>query len=206
MKAILVNYDFTPHWLKDYDFDYLIYDRSDSKEYLKDFPQERIIYTHNKGNVDYDKLSYLVDNYDTLPDIFLWGKSNLFKYISQFEFDNTDVDKFTPLLTQDHKVYSDRIGKVNYYQGGMYYERNDSWYLQEHYPKYVNNWQDWAKIFHLPNPDYIPFPPGGNFILTKERVHRYSRDMYEQMMKTLEYTQLPGEAQCCERTYYLLWR
>ncbi len=205
MPAILVNYNTTPTWLLDYDFDYLIYDRSDSPEYLKDFPQERIIYTQNKGNVDLDKLSYLVDNYDNLPDIFLWGKSNLFKYITKEEFDALPKDKFTPLLTQNHRVYSDSVAPVCYYAGGMYYERNTSWYLQEHYAKYVGSWADWAKMFQLPNPDYIHFPPGGNFILTRERVHRYSRDMYEKMMRTLEYTILPGEAQCCERTYYLLW-
>lgn len=205
MPAVLVNYNTTPTWLFDYDYDYLIYDRSDSKEYLKDFPQERIIYTENRGNVDFDKLSYLIDNYDNLPEIFLWGKSNLFKYISEEEFIALPKDKFTPLLTQTHKTYCDKNGVVCYYDNGMYYERNDSWYLQEHYSKYIGSWEDWAKMFQLPSPIYIPFPPGGNFILTKERVHRYGRDMYESMFSTLGYAQLPGEAQCCERTYYLIW-
>ena len=71
MRAILINYNFTPNWIKDYTDDYLIYDRSDSKKYLKDFPQDKIIYTDNIGNVDRDRLGYIVDNYNHLPDVFL---------------------------------------------------------------------------------------------------------------------------------------
>src|SRR3990167_3720785 len=106
MLSILVNYQFTPDWVKDKE--YLIYDRSDSKEYLKDFDQSKIIYTPNIGNVDYDKLSYLVDNYDSLPDVFLWLKSNLFKYITPEEYERVANNQhFTPLLTKNHRTYFD---------------------------------------------------------------------------------------------------
>ena len=208
MQAILVNYNFTPTWLFDYpDLDYLIYDRSEDDKWLKDFPKERIIKTENKGNVDYDKLSYLVDNYDSLPDVFLWSKTNLFKFITKEEFDKVkDNTKFTPLLTQNHRTYSDNLGPICYYSGGMYHERNNSWYLQEVAPKYIHSWEDWAKLFFLPTPNFIPFAPGGSYILTRERVHRYSRDFYEEMRDMLPYAQLPGEAQCAERSYYLLWK
>jgi hypothetical protein len=205
MKAVLVNYNFSPDWLKQSNFDYTIFDRSDSKEYLKDFPQERIVYTENIGNVDRDKLAYLIDNYDTLPDIFLWGKTNLFKFITKEEFDALPKTDFTPLLTQGHKTYGDRNGPVCFYKDDMYHERNDSWYLHEHAPNYVHSWGEWAKVHFLPNPPYIPFAPGGNYILTRERVHRYGIDTYQKMFDMLGYTQLPGEAHLCERSYYLLW-
>lgn len=207
MKAILINHNFTPTWLLGSGLDYYLYDRSDSKEYLKDFPQERIRYTENYGNVDYDKLSYLVEYYDNLPDIFLWGKSNLFQFITPEEWKEVKDNKiFTPLLTKNHKTYSDRNGRVCYYAGGMYWERNDSWYLHEIPANGFQSWTDWANFFHLPSPAYIPFAPGGNYILTKERVHRYSVDFYEKMRDTLPYTQLPGEAHLAERSYYLMWK
>ena len=75
MKAIFSNYNFTPTWIKDYDFDYLIYDRSDNKDYLKDFPQDRIVYIENKGTDIYDKFTYIVDNYENLPKIVLLSKN-----------------------------------------------------------------------------------------------------------------------------------
>lgn len=207
MKAALVNFNFTPDWLKESDFDYLIYDRSDTDEWLKDFPQERIVKTQNMGNVDYDKLNFLVNFYDSLPNTFLWGKTNLFKYISKEEFDKVkDNTEFTPLLTQDHKTYADKFGTVNYYQGGMYHERADSWYLNSVAAKHVSSWQEWARRFHLPIERYVPFAPGGNYILTRENVHKYSRDYYREMASLLDYTTLPGEAHCAERSYYLMWR
>lgn len=206
MKKILVNHNFTP----DKDFlgdDYLIYDRSDSKEYLKDFDQTKIIYTENRGQVDYDKLTYLIDNYDTLPEAFLWGKTNLFKYITPKEYEMVKDNKvFTPLLTQNHKTYSDRLGAVNYYSGGMYHERNDNWYLTQFGTKYLHNFAEFAHEFMIESPQYLPFAPGGNYILTKEVVHRYSPDFYVKMRGILPYTREPGEAQMCERAYYLLWK
>src|SRR3990167_283749 len=147
MKAILINYNFTPSWLlePEYSFlDFTIYDRSDDGiEHLKDFDQTKIIRTENLGNVDYDKLSYIVDNYDNLPEVFLWGKTNLFKYITPEEYDLVkDNQFFTPLLTQNHRTYSDRVGAVNYYSGEMYYERNPLVYSLDF--KYFKDYPDFA--------------------------------------------------------------
>lgn len=207
MKAFLVNYNFSPTWLLESDLDYVIHDRSDIKNYTKDFPEERVVREENVGNADYSKLMYLVDNYDDLPDVFLWGKSNLFKYISQEEYNAVKNNTtFTPLLTKNHKVYSDALGAVCFYAEGIYWERNNSWYLNQFATKYFNSYGEFAHAFQLPNPPYLPFPPGGNFILTRERVHRYSKDYYERMASILPYCQLPGEAQMCERAYYSMWK
>lgn len=210
MKYVLVNYCFDPSWVVRYTDDYLIFDRSDDgKDWCKDLPKDKVIKTQNIGNVDYSKLLYLIDNYDNLPDTFLWIKSNLFKYITPEEFDKVKDNKhFTPLLTQGHLCYTDEQGWVNYYENEMYHERNNSWYLNtEHRPKYVESFNEWAKIHGLPqNLHYIPFAPGGNYILTREKVHKYSRDYYENMASMLDWAQLPGESQCCERSYYLMWK
>lgn len=205
MLHVLVNYNFTPDWVKDKE--YLIYDRSDSKEWLKDFDQSKIIYGENVGQVDYPKLGYLIDNYDNLPDVFLWGKTNLFKYITEEEYGKVkDNKEFTPLLTQNHKTYSDNFGEVCYYSGGIYHERNNDWYMGQFNHKYCKNYGEFAHMFGLPNPIYLPFAPGGNYILTKEAVHKYSVDFYKDMANLLPYCQEPAEAQMAERSYYNLWK
>lgn len=207
MKAVFVNYCFTPDWIRDYDFDYVIYDRSDDgKDWLKDFPSERIIKTANIGQVDYDKLNYLINNYDNLPEMFLWSKSNLFKFITPEEYEKVANNKvFTPLLTKNHKIYSDQNGVVCYYQGEWYKERNDNWFFNQFPSKYVNSFNEWAEMFQLPTLDYIPFSPGGSYILTREKVHKYSRDYYQRMAGMLPYAREPVEAQCAERSYGLMW-
>lgn len=203
MLHVLVNYNFIPEWLKYKD--YLIYDRSDSKNFLKDFDQSKIVYTENIGQVDFDKLSYLIENYDSLPDVFLWGKTNLFKYISEVEYEKVANNKvFTPLLTQHHKTYSDEKGEVCYYEDGMYYERNPLLYFSN--SKHFIDYPEFAKEFSLPNPPYIPFNPGGNFILTKAVVHKHPKELYTRMRDLLPYTKEPLEAHFCERCYYTLWK
>ncbi len=202
MKAIFINYNFTPTWIHSYDFDYTIYDRSDSKEYLKDFPQDRVIYTPNIGNVDYDRLSYLIDNYNNLPDVFLLAKSNIFKSITREEFDKVkDNQEFTPLLTQHHNVYE----PICRYVDGMYEEANNSWYVPAYLTRFLT-YNDWAHHLNLPSPEYLQFAPGGNYILTKDRVTRYPKEYYIKMKDTLNYTQLPAEAHFAERSYYTLWK
>lgn len=207
MFKVLVNYNFTPskEWIGD---DYLIYDRSDDGvDHLVEFDQGKVVKTENIGNVDYDKLTYLYENYYKLPDVFLWGKTNLFKYISEEEYEKVANNKhFIPLLTQNHKVYSDEFGPVCYYQDGLYYERNNSWYASQFNYKFCKNYSEFAKMFMLDNPFYIPFAPGGNYILTKEVVHRYSKDFYDDMRSVLNYAQLPLEAQFAERSYYKLFK
>lgn len=201
---VLVNYNFTPDptWIGE---DYLIYDRSDDGvEHLKDFDPAKIIKTENVGNVDFDKLNYLVDNYDNLPDVFLWGKTNLFKYITPEEYEKVkDNQIFTPLLTQGHRTYSDNIGIVNYYSGGIYHERNPLLYSIDY--KYFKDYSEFAHALGLPSPYYLPFAPGGNYILTKEKVYMYSRDLYEKMASILPYCKEPLEAHFCERAYYSMW-
>ena len=210
--AVLVNYNFDPlDWWVDYGFkpeNVWLYDRSDDgierKFNAKTFKMP------NVGDVDFDKLGHLIEHYDSLPDVFLWGKSNLIGKSVEPEYLKEKLEKaeFAPLLKFDHKTYSDKFGEVNRYAGPIYEERADSWFFN--HPGLSNGnfrtWGDWANHFMLPQKQYIPFAPGGNYILTKERVKRYSKDFYEEMRSMLPYAMHPAEAHACERTYYLLWK
>lgn len=196
MKYVLVSYNNDPTWVKEYTDDWLIYDRSE-----KPFDFPNTIHTQNVGNVDYDKLSYLIDNYDDLPDVFVWGKTNLFQFITKEEFDKVkDNTEFTPLLTQNHTPKMPDA----YYKDGMYYEQSTM--LAGGAPCYFNKYGEFAWYLGLPYVEYVPFPPGGNFILTRETVLRYSKEFYERMRDLLKYSQLPIEAHFCERAYYTLWK
>lgn len=208
MKAILVNYNYDPVWLKDYpDLEVTIYDRSDDG-IERNLTQYGAVYkTPNKGDADYDKLGWLIENYDNLPDVFLWGKTNLFKYVDEEYFKKMLLKgDFAPLLKLDHRIYSDQFGPVNKYHGEIYCERADSWFFNATIPKYFKTWGEWCDYFGLPRESFIPFAPGGNYILTRERVHRYSRDFYQKMRDTLPHAQRPAEAQAAERSYFMLWR
>lgn len=208
MKAILVNYNTDPIWLKDYpELEVILYDRSDDgiERNLTQYGQ--VIKTPNIGDVDYDKLGYLIEHYDNLPDVFLWGKSNLFKFVDEVDFKKAlQANVFAPLLKFDHRTYSDRFGVVCKYEGPIYKERADNWFFNATVPKYFKTWQEWCLHFGLPQQPFIPFAPGGNYILTREKVHKYSRDLYGEMRDILPHAIRPAEAQAAERSYYLLWK
>ncbi len=207
--AILVNYCYDPTWLLQYpELDVTIYDRSDDGIERNLTQYGKVIKTKNAGDVDYDKLGYLIENYDNLPEVFAWGKTNLFNYVAEETFlAALKANSFQPLLKYDHRTYSDQYGVVCRYAGPIYEERADSWFFNNPaLAKQCPNWETWARSFNLPVTAYIPFPPGGNFLLTRERVHRYSRDFYEEMRDTLPYAMHPAEAHACERSYFLLWR
>lgn len=209
LPAILVNYNYDPVWLKDYpELEVTIYDRSDDGV-ERNLTQYGAVYkTSNIGDVDYDKLGYLIENYNTLPDVFLWGKTNLFKYVDKKELDDAlEKKEFAPLLKLDHRIYRDHFGPVNRYSGGLYEERADSWFFNNpDLATRFKKWEEWAWALGLPRVGFIPFAPGGNYILTKERIHRHSRDLYEAMRNSLPYAMHPAEAHACERSYYLLWK
>ncbi len=208
MEAILVNYNYSPDWLLDYPElkPVTIFDRSDDgvNRNLERFG--KVIKTPNVGQVDADKLGYLIDNYDNLPNVFLLAKANLFKSITKEEFDKGwPYTGFTPLLTQNHKTYSDNLGVVCYYEGGMYLERNNSWFFNELPSKHYRDFPSFARDFWIPNEPYIKFAPGGNYVLTREVIHKYSRDYYQRMRDLLPYAENPAEAHCLERSYYYIW-
>jgi hypothetical protein len=196
MKYILTHYSGDWEWVKEYTDDFLIYNRTD-----EEIPNS--IKRENVGDADYDRLSYIVDNYYNLPEVFLLSKSNLFKYVSKKEFDEVkDNTVFTPLLTQHHKVYE----PICRYRDGLYEEVNNSWYLQSVPAFHFSNYGEFARAFNLPNPDYLQFAPGGNYILTRETVHKYGKEFYEELRSILPYCAHPGEAHMIERSLYTLWR
>lgn len=210
MKAILINYDFDPQdWWLDYGFkpeDVSIYDRSDDG--IQRTFAAKTYKTKNMGDVDYDKLSYLIENYDNLPERFLWSKSNIFKFADKESLQEAlDKPGFQPILKKDHTTYSDQYGVVCRYAGPIYEERADSWFFNNPaLSSKFKSWPEWCDYLGLPRTDFIPFAPGGSYILTRETVHKYSQTMYEKMRDTLPYAMHPAEAHAAERSYYLLWK
>lgn len=201
MTIISTHYgDHDTSWIAEETDDYFIYDRSGNVELPHKVSRE------NRGDADYDRLSYICDNYYDLPEVFTLIKSNLFKYISKEEWDAVKNNQvFTPLLTQNHKTYSNQHGMVCYYQDGMYYEINNSWYLHDVPARDFNSYSEFAKYFHLPSPDYLPMAPGGNYILTRETVHKHGLAFYEALRDLLPYCERPGEAMLIERAYMSIW-
>lgn len=195
-KFIISRYNHDISWIKDYTDDVVMYDRSEE-------PLAGSIVVPNIGSDIYDKLTYIIDNYDNLPDIAVYTKANLFKYITKEEFDKVkDNITFTPLLTKNHQ---EKEGVCFYDDKGMYNEINNFWYLNSHPCKNMMTASDLSVILGIYDMDYVPFAPGSNYILPKENILKHSKQFYEKIRSFLDWTVYPGEAQICERALYTLW-
>lgn len=196
MKYILSRYNHDISWLKNYTDDYILYDRSEK-------PIEGSIIVPNIGSDIYDKFSFIIDNYDNLPDVAIYAKANLFKYITKEEFNLVKDNKtFTPLLTQHHETYL----PVCYYENGIYYERNDMWYLGSHPCENRMIPHELQEILGLSQMEYLPFAPGSNYIIPKENILRHSKEFYIKLRSYLDWDIYPGEAQIMERGLYTLFK
>lgn len=181
------------------------HDNEDCKQYTDDV----VLYDKKDLNVGaniYDYMCYIVDNYDNLPELMLFGKTNMFeRHITKEEFEKVKDNKtFTPLLTQNHRTYSDNDGVVCYYENGLYYERNDFWYLREHPTKTVNSRNELIKILKL-DKKYVGFAPGGCYIVPRENILQHPKELYEKLKDYTLWNQHAGESYMIERGLYNLW-
>jgi hypothetical protein len=165
-----------------------------------------IVYDKKELNVGYniyDYLDYIIKNYDNLPDIVIFTKGNMLeRHITPEEWEKIkDNETFTPILTQNHKV----DGVTAYYKDGLYYERNDSWYLYSYERRYFDNYKDFATEFGLPNPPYLSFAPGACYIVPKENILKHDILYYEKLKSLVSWTQLPAEAHLIERSLVNIW-
>jgi len=211
-KWVVSRYNHKLSWLLDYTGNPIVYDRSDDRSSYHIFSSWNILRVENKGSDIYDKLTWIIDTYDNLPEVAILIKANLFDYIKPKEFDLIkDKTSFTPILTQHHKTYSDEYSEVCFYKDGMYYERNDLWYLQAH-PVKNNDMQrafDLAGLLGISNilgtVKYVPFAPGSNYILPKENILKHSKEFYIKLRSYIDWDVYPGECQIIERGLYKLW-
>lgn len=193
MKYIISRYNHDLDWLKEYTDDYVLYDRSE-------IPLENSIKVPNIGSDIYDKFTYIIENYDSLPDIAVYCKANLFKYITKEEFDKVKDSKvFMPLLTQGHKVYE----PICRYADGLYQEINNYWYLNSHKARYA---KEIIEYFRMNEREYNKFAPGSNYILPRENILKHSIETYIKLRSYLNWDIYPGDCQLIERNLYYLWR
>ncbi len=197
MKYVISRYNHNVDWVSDYTDDVVMYDRSDKVK-----PYEGAIIARNVGSDLYDKFTFIIDNYDNLPDVAVYTKANIWKYITPKEFDKIkDNTTFTPILTKNHE---EKPGVSFYSDDGMYNEINNLWYLGAHYTKH-----DILKLtllLGIYGQKYVKFAPGSNYILPKAHILKHPRETYELLRSLLDWDVYPGEAMIIERGLYNLWK
>lgn len=211
MKWIVSRYNHKISYLKDYTDDLVLYDRSDNvkiSDHLDLGKKTEVLVVKNLGSDISDKLHFIINNYDNLPEVAVYTKANLFDYIKPREFEKIkDNTTFTPILSLEHHTYNDGFGPVCYYKDGIYWERNNFWYLDAHPVK--NNEVErilvLGTMLGIEKMEYVPMAPGSNYILPRETILKWPKRYYEKLRSYLDWSVYPGEAMIIERGLYTLW-
>jgi hypothetical protein len=214
-KLIVSNYNSDLEWLKiTYDHGFsskniIIYDRSDVE---KNWSHLGIsIRSPNVGENIYDMMRFIVENYDNLPNISIFIKGNLF---SRLEDDGistnyyTTPEKFFRSLHAEYFLPIERFHPSTSFNinGGGYIE--PSWYQHQAPSKYFTSYSQLMELlFENPiNPEFIRFAPGGNYVVPKGNILKYSKSLYEKLMLYCSHCEVVcTEAYLIERSLYAIW-
>ena len=184
---IISKYKSDTDWVKEYTNDFVILDKEEK----------------NVGYNIYSMMTFIIDHYDTLPDICVFVKDNILqRHITKEEFEKVINNReFTPLLTQFHAI----DGITAYYKDGIYWERNNSWYFAEYPYKYFRSYPEFAELIGIASPPYLPFAPGANYIVPKENILRHPKALYEKLLEFCRWSTINAESHTIERALYTIW-
>lgn len=203
---VISNWNNDLSWINDYTCDnYIIYDKSNSLQ-----PGQNIIKIENLGYNIRDIFHFIVNNYDNLPDYTAFLEGNPFDHCSRQVFDKIIHNKkYFPIEEYDDK--SGRYGMKNDIDFG-YMEQNNSWYILAHNNshkltcKYASfdDLMNWIFIDYN-HIEWIRFSPGGQYIVPKDNILKYSKDFWLRLMNDLNIYGMCTEAHIYERALHSIF-
>lgn len=192
-------------WIKNYPNPYIIYDRSDDDSFVEGF---NYIKSPNVGYNIYDICSFIIDNYNELPEYTTFCKGNVFpRHVTIETFEKLMNNKyFTPIF--DYKLHKPYMPICMFSSDGNFSEINNSWYMNEGKPsKYFTNYNDFLNfVFVNPFiPNYNTFAPGGNYIVPKNMILKYGIEFYKNLRTFVSHDSFSSESHIIERALYTIW-
>jgi hypothetical protein len=205
LKALVVisRYNENIDWIHDYTENYLVYNKGIS---LND-PHE--IMCENIGGNQRDIFSYIVSNYDNLPE--------LVAFLQAAPFDHCRKDVFGQI------IYNESFTPIEYYgptpandweqrdSDGGFLEINNSWVIayagdQTRPCPYYSFDHFMSTLFSNYHPvQYVRFAPGSQYLLTKEIMSYYPKSFWEKMMHMLDFFN-PTEGHLVERALWMIFQ
>ena len=209
-------------WVHKYSDNYLIYDR-----YHRYPESDKVKHQTNVGQNMYDIFDYIITNYHSLPENIIFCKASfmykkddgIIRYdangkrlatgnCSEEYFlknaNNTYLTELHDFFTEPHRFdgISNKIGPDN-----SYLEIYNSWYFTLAKGKYYNDINKFFQDMYInpPNHQYFRFAPGGNYIIPKANILKYSLKFYEQIRTILSWNVTSGEAHMVERAVYTIF-
>ena len=156
-------------------------------------------------------LCYIITNYSDLPYRVAFVKSDIFpRHVSKRFFSELIHSRRDFVPVADYRAWKE-IRWPSAFAGhdNMLYEINNSWYRFKHQRKYFYNYNEFLGYFFGINacsaPVYLRFAPGGNYLVSRERILRHSKTFYENLLKIISGIPLACESHYLERSLAMIW-
>ena len=202
---VVTNYDNDISWVPKYTDNYVIYNKTG--EVPDNIDPKKVIDQTKYGQGMYDYLSYIVDNYDDLPEMVQFVKGNIFpRLMTQEKYDSLCNNAyFTPL--EDYGEHDVKYPNSCLSCDGGYLEYNDSWYLKKLPHQYFQSYNAFMSFVYQDPilPVFIRFAPGGCYIVHRDQIKKLPKKLYETLKGFLVYAMNPAEAHMMERSIYTWW-
>jgi hypothetical protein len=185
--------------------DYIIYDKSFKGLNINN---TKIIKSPNVGyNID-SYLTFIIDNYDSLPGLIFFCKNNIFpRHVGKDFFEKIKNSK-TFTSVHDTQIYKNINFPVSIIcNDNSYLEINNSWYTRKYKSKYFSSYNDFYQfVFETTKPPlYLNFCPGANYIVPKENILIRSKSFYINLKSFISHSQLSCESHFIERSLITIW-
>ena len=221
-KLVVSNHNSDLEWLSmTYDYGFspentIIYDRSDEEKDWSHLGES--LRSPNVGENIYDMMRFIVEHYDNLPDISIFIKGNMFQRPEERGGEEyyTTPERFTRALQAEYflpieRFHNSTAAVVN---GGGFIQ--PTWEADSNPTIYSRHFSTFPKMLNKlfvnpPSFNYNRFAPGGNYVVPKGNILKFSKALYEKLQfycsyePPAEYQSTSGESYLIERALYLIW-
>lgn len=193
--------------LKFFSAGHFIFDNSDSNEELhKGLGPVRLM--NNPGHSLCNFLTFIIENYESLPTRLALVKSNVVpRHVESESALAALLARESPqMLWSDSSFQSDYVSqKMD--PPNLFMERNTSWYLRDGdtRPRFFGSFDQFERfVFVKPRRKvWVRFSPGACYLVSKENVQAAPKGLYEFLRVVSSYRFFPKEAYLVER---ILWQ
>ena len=214
-------------WFNDFNYPHIIYDKCHSGIIKSDFfpiniPPSNLVKRYPNFNIKNGEiygynineyLSFIISNYDNLPDTTVFIKGNIIERHITLDYLKTIINKkyFLSIENLNKNYKNNKLFNPNSFilSDGGWVEKNTNWYLNKakHPTRYFNNYNTFMNFIFdsYIEPRYIRFSPGANYIVPKFNILKYSKTFYQNLKYIINYAQLSGESHILERALFNIW-
>lgn len=190
-EIVVAKYNEDISWLNNYKNNCIIYDKSKG-----DLP--------NIGRESHTYLTYIIDNYDNLPDVVFFTQGNKSDHSYQSIEYFLNIDKYSKnynYLASDYYFYSENTQE--YSKDHLYGYRN-----MQPYPLDNFGFRKWFKTYIDDEYDinsYVTLWWGAIFSVKREQILTRSKDFYITLLNYIPNTNNPEVGHYFERSWFYIF-